>query len=151
MSTGLDFNNFNQARCGLVYRWYHGMLNEIGQQEVLPSNGAVVTDMPERAAKSFPDLHIASTKIEFATEYIKLLGEWNQLDLFTEKQIRDFVDYIAVRKGGAFGPLQDVKKSDGSPSFISQGTNSTRLPWRVGDNTEARNLAIRYFDVSSAN
>lgn len=151
MSTGLDFTSFNQARAGLVYRWYHGMLNEIGQQEVLPSNGAVVTDMPEKAAKSFPDLHIGSTKIEFATEYIKLLGEWNQLDLFTEKQIRDFVDYIAVRKGGMFGISVEAKKADATPGLISQGISSNRLPWRVGDNTEARNLAIRYFDVSSSN
>jgi hypothetical protein len=106
--------------------------------------------MPERAAKSFPDLHTGSTKVEFAAEYIKLLAEWNQLNLFTEKLIRDFVDYIAVRKGGIIGRTTDAKNADATPSLITQTESSTQTPWRVADNTEARNLAIRYFDTNTA-
>lgn len=110
MASGLDFSSFPEARAGLIYRWYHGMIHDNNQQEILPTGGTVVTDLPEKASKSFPNLHIGSTKVEFAAEYIKILGEWNVYELFTEKQIRNFVDYIAVRKGGYIGKSMDAKK-----------------------------------------
>jgi len=40
-----------------------------------------------------------NTKYDFAREYVLLLAQWNQQDLFEKKKIRDFVNYIEARKG----------------------------------------------------
>lgn len=109
------FTSFEDARQALIFRYYHPQADfqtiippardnaELFQQNISQNSNdpidlvnQIYTSTMARKAATFPEMQ---TMLDFAREYILLLAQWNQKDLFTEEQIREFVYYIEARKG----------------------------------------------------
>lgn len=159
MSSG--FTSFEDARQALIFRYYHPQADfqtmippardnavlfnqNISQNQnakIDVVNGVYTSDVARKAA-TFPRMDSMS---DFAREYILLLAQWNQQDLFTEEQIREFVYYIEARKGRHLVSSTNAQIYNSNVTYLTQNTTSTVQPWSYGNPEFIRELTTTIF------
>lgn len=161
------FTDFEEARQALILRYYHNQPdfqtfisqprdNSLhgNQTLTIDINGCCIRLDPvylsELARKSqyFPKME---TMVDFARQYMLLLAQWNQKDLFEKKQIRDFVHYIEARKGSFMVPINDAQIYNSNVTLLSLPENTTVQPWTYGNEPFVRELADSYFNKDLKN
>jgi hypothetical protein len=78
-------------------------------------NGVYTSEVARKAA-TFPRMDSMS---DFAREYILLLAQWNQQDLFTEEKIREFVYYVEARKGRSLVSGTTAQIYDANATYLT--------------------------------
>lgn len=168
------FTNFEEARQALIFRYYHPQADytcmieqprnnsQYPQNLTIDSNTYVYTDpisnasvtdssVVQVAQKSmmYPQM---DTMYDFATQYMLLLGQWNQKDLFEEKKIKDFVNYIEIRKSNShLTSITNVQNNDANVTLLSSNLTLTTQPWSRGNERYARELVDSYFTIQIRN
>lgn len=140
------FTSFEEARQALILRYYHKQPDFT--QTIHPSNVTVSSVYDSRTLAEKASVYpIMNTKMDFAREYILLLAQWNQKDLFEKKKIRDFVNYIEARRGSFMVPVLDAQVYDSNVTLLTQLENTTVQPWTRGNEPFIRELADSYFST----
>ena len=151
-SNDSGFDSFEQARQALILKYYHDQPdfqtripnprnndNECCQQ----TDPNYVSTLAEKSMV-YPKM---KNRLDFAREYILLLAQWNQKDLFEKDKIRDFVNYIEARKGSFVVPVWDAQAYNSNVTLLSQDVNTTTQPWSRGNAPFVRELTNHYFSA----